>query len=299
MYLDAQASKVYLGASGQKTKVLLPLDVDKIVTSANMKNGAYTIAAQPAAPCRITLTHTAVGAADTLGTVVIVGTLYDNTVVQEIITPVASSTVSTVNEFKSITSATGVGWTIGEGNDTLTIGVGEVVPGSYYFQAVANRIVASTNMKVGAYTVAAQPFVPSKITVLATAAGATDTMGTITINGVVNGVPTAEAVTPIAGTTVTTVNTFSSVYSVVGAGWVIGEGNDTIVVGTAEVREETQYYICNIQVLSAAVVSSQTARTGTVADLTKFTSIPVGVYPTNLSAIKLTSGEALVFLQAI
>lgn len=300
-YLEQAAAKATIAMSGLGgCKAILPLDVDKIVTTANMKVGAYTVAAQPTVPCRITVTHTAVGAADTLGTIVFVGTLPDDTVIQETVTPVASSTVSTVNEFKTVTSATGVGWVIGEGNDTITIGMGEVIPESHYFQAISNKIVASASMKVGAYTIAAQPHVPAKLTILSTAAGAADTQGTIAIIGVVDGVPTTETVTPIPGTIITTTNIFTTVYSVTGAGWVIGEGNDTIMVGTAEVNTATGYFFSSLLVLADAVVASQADLAGAVqANLTVFTKLPAGNYPCKLSAVKLTSGEAIGFLSAI
>jgi len=299
--LEQFAAKATIAMSGLGgCKAILPLDVDKVVTTANMAAAAYIIAAQPTVPCRLTVSHTAVGAADTLGTIVFVGTLPSGTVVQETVTPVASSTVSTVNEFATVTSITGVGWVIGEGNDTITIGMGAVIPDSYYFQAIPNRIVASANMAVGAYTIAAQPHVPCKLTVLSTAVGAADTQGTIIIKGVVDGVPTTETVVPIPGTTVSTVNVFTTVYSVTGTGWVIGEGNDTIMVGTAEVNTATDYFFSSLLVLADAVVASQTDLDGAAqADLTVFTKLPAGNYPCKLSAIKLTSGEAIGFMSVI
>lgn len=100
--------------------------------------------------------------------------------------------------------------------------------------AVADRIVGSTNMKVGSYTVAAQPYCPSLITVATTASGTADTQGTITVTGTdIFGTVLTDTITPVAGTTVTGTKYFKTVTSVVGAGWVIdvGAGNDTIVVG--------------------------------------------------------------------
>jgi hypothetical protein len=301
--LELNAAKAAINLSGLLgAKAVHPLDVDKIVTTANMKVGAYTIAAQPTAPCRITVSHTAVGAADTLGTVNIVGTLPDGTVLHELVTPVNGATVSTVNEFASVTSATGAGWVIGEGNDTLTIGVGAVIPNSYYFNAIVNRIVASANMKVGGYTVAAQPLVPCKITILATAAGAADTLGTVTVFGLNElGNPTTEIITPISNTTVSSTNTFSHIYSVTGAGWVIGEGNDTIIVGTAEVSEATNEYFSAIQIMAQAVVSAQENVTGaTNPTLSTFTALPAGatIYG-KFSSITLTSGQAIAYKASI
>ena len=113
--------KAFLGLS----TLLTAADVDKIVTSANMKVGTYTVAAQPSVPSLITVTATAVGTADTMGTIVVVGTDVYDRVLTETITPVAGSTVSGTRYFKSITSVTGAGWVVdvGAGNDTITVGV--------------------------------------------------------------------------------------------------------------------------------------------------------------------------------
>jgi Ca2+-binding RTX toxin-like protein len=92
-----------------------------------MKVGTYTIAHQPDVPRNITVTHTAVGAADTLGTITVLGTDRDNKVISEVITPLAGTVASGVRAFKTITSITGAGWVIGAGNDTITIGVGTVL----------------------------------------------------------------------------------------------------------------------------------------------------------------------------
>jgi hypothetical protein len=100
--------------------------------------------------------------------------------------------------------------------------------------AAADRIVTSANMKVGSYTVAAQPYCPSLITVATTAVGTADTQGTITITGTdIFGITRTDTIIPVAGSTVTGTIYFKTITSVVGAGWVIdvGDGNDTIVVG--------------------------------------------------------------------
>lgn len=102
-------------------------DVDLIVTSVNMKAGAYTIAAQPDVPRNITVTQTAVDAEDTNGTIVIVGTDIAGNVITETITPNAGVTVAGAKAFKTVTSVTGVGWIIGGGNDTITVGVGSLI----------------------------------------------------------------------------------------------------------------------------------------------------------------------------
>src|SRR5687767_942913 len=107
--------------------------------------------------------------------------------------------------------------------------------------AVTNRIVASTNMKVGTYTVA-NGGVPvwaggAFITVAATAGDTADTMGTVALVGKgLHGEAVTETLTPVAGSTVTSTKVFRSITSVTGAGWVIDgveATNDTIVVGVA------------------------------------------------------------------
>jgi len=99
--------------------------------------------------------------------------------------------------------------------------------------ADVDNIVASANMKVGSYTIAAQPDVPRNITVSHTiVATGTDTLGIITVTGTdVNGQVISEAITPLAGTIASGVKAFKTITSVVGYGWVIAGGNDTITVG--------------------------------------------------------------------
>jgi hypothetical protein len=161
-----------------------------------------------------------------------------------------------------------------------------------------DKIVTSTNMIVGAYTIAAQPIAPCLLSVLATANGTADTMGTIAFVGTdINGNALSETVTPIAGTTVYTTNEFASVTSATGAGWVIAVGNDTIKIGVADVIASDGYYFSVIQILSQAVVARQTNKTDAItAQLSDFTAIPIGTYPTKVTKIALTSGEAIGIL---
>lgn len=100
---------------------------NRFVTSANMKVGAYTIVnsgvATWAGGFLVTLTHSTVAAGtDTLGTVTIVGTSLSGQAQTEVLTPVADSTVTGTKIFRTVTSATGAGWVVTGGNDTLTIG---------------------------------------------------------------------------------------------------------------------------------------------------------------------------------
>jgi hypothetical protein len=107
-------------------------DDDKIVTSTNMKVGTYTVAAQPDVPRNITVKRTAVGAADTGGTIVVAGTNYNDAVISETFTVGADGvTVTGAKAFKTVTSVTGAGWVIGEGNDTIIVGIGALL-GMYH-----------------------------------------------------------------------------------------------------------------------------------------------------------------------
>ena len=98
-----------------------------------------------------------------------------------------------------------------------------------------NLIVTTTNMKVGTYTVAAQPDIPRNITVTHAAGDTVDTLGTINIVGTdIDDAVLTETITPVNGTEAAGVKAFKSIVSVTGVGWVIdaAEGtNDTIIVG--------------------------------------------------------------------
>jgi len=108
-----------------------------------MKVGAYTIAAQPDVPRNITVTQTAVDAEDTNGTIVIVGTDIAGNVITETLTPNAGVTVAGAKAFKTVTSVTGVGWVIGGGNDTITVGVGSLI-GLPYLLPADSLVFAAT-----------------------------------------------------------------------------------------------------------------------------------------------------------
>ena len=98
---------------------------NRFVTVANMANGAYTIAnASPAFPgaVLVTVTHTTVAGADTLGTITIVGTDLNGLAVSEVLTPSAGTTVTGTKFFRTITSATQAGWVLNTTADTIVIG---------------------------------------------------------------------------------------------------------------------------------------------------------------------------------
>lgn len=104
--------------------------------------------------------------------------------------------------------------------------------------AVANRFVTSTNMKVGAYTIAnASPVWSGGCLVTVThtqVGGVTDTLGTIVVVGTsLTGQALTETITPLESTVATGTKIFRTVTSVTGVGWVIDTTEDTIVVGVA------------------------------------------------------------------
>lgn len=96
-------------------------------------------------------------------------------------------------------------------------------------------IGASQNMKVGAYTILAQPDITRPLTATVTLVGTADTMGTINIVGTINGVSQTETISPVAGKRVQTLKSFTTVTTITGVGWVIGTTNDTITFGVAPV----------------------------------------------------------------
>ena len=133
--------------------------------------------------------------------------------------------------------------------------------------AVTNRIVASANMKVGAYTIAnASPVWAggAKITVThSQVGGVTDTLGTIAVVGKdLHGNAISETITPLDGTVATGTKIFRSVTSVTGAGWVIDTGNDTIVVGVAA----DSYAAIGGGLIHSVVVNNSVAAAITISD---------------------------------
>lgn len=136
--------------------------------------------------------------------------------------------------------------------------------------AVTNRFVTSTNMKVGAYTVAnsaaawAAGFL---VTVTHTqVGGVNDTIGTITVTGTsLSGQVQTEVITPTAGGTATGSKIFRTVTAVAGAGWVRDAGagsEDTIVVGHAA----GAYLVDGPGTLGTLLINAAAAATVVVAD---------------------------------
>lgn len=154
--------------------------------------------------------------------------------------------------------------------------------------AVTNRFVASTNMKVGAYTVANASPVWSGgclVTVTTTQVGGVDdTLGTVVFVGTdLSGQAVTETLTPVNGSTVTGTKIFRTVTSVTGVGWVINTGNDTIVAGCAA----GSYAAVGAGILNSVIVNTTAAATIVVSDArgtiaTLKASIAEGAYPFNV-----------------
>lgn len=108
-----------------------------------------------------------------------------------------------------------------------------------------DKIVAEVDMKVGDYTIADQPDLPSRISITHDSQGNTDTLGTVTITGTVAGVAgVTEAITPVADSTVYGTKYFSAISAVTGADWVTNGSADHIQVGVMVGRYDySQYYI--------------------------------------------------------
>ena len=160
-HLNLLSRMVYFGAP-------LLADVDKIVTSTDMKVGAYTVAAQPDIARNITVTVTAVDTADTMGTITVVGTNINGKVISEVITPVADSTVAGVKAFKTVTSVTGAGWVIDAveaSNDTITVGIGTVLGLPILISSAAEVLLGALGVALIAPTVVADSNEIEKCTV--------------------------------------------------------------------------------------------------------------------------------------
>lgn len=83
------------------------LDADRYVESTNMKVGSYTLAhTNPGDGLahNVTVATTAVGAADTQGTITVAGTDLSGATISETITPVSGSTVQGTKAFATVTS---------------------------------------------------------------------------------------------------------------------------------------------------------------------------------------------------
>lgn len=139
---------------------------NRFVTSVNMKVGAYTVANPSpvwAGGCFVTVTHTEVGGGvDTLGSITIVGTDLHGMAITESIVPLNGTVATSTKVFRTVTSATGVGWVIGTGNDTIVIGcaagsIGAIGGGLLHTLIVNNAVAAAITVSDAAGTLATIP----------------------------------------------------------------------------------------------------------------------------------------------
>ena len=163
-----------------------------------------------------------------------------------------------------------------------------------------NLIVTTVSMQVGAYAIASQPLLPSLITVKHTAVSTVDTLGTITIVGTdENDVARTEIITPSNGATVTGAIYFKTITSVTGAGWVVADGADSVIVGVANITRIP----VNGRTISFYNVSGNlwiNPLATAVADATSFPMIAAGkldlIVKGNLSVITDGSGGSLKYI---
>lgn len=149
---------------------------DRIVASVAMGNKAYTIAAQPVVARNITVTRTAVDAADTPGIITVTGTNNGGWGISEVIIPGATGvTVAGTKAFKTVTSVVGSGWTIGGGADTIVVGVGTKLGLPYKARATANVMLGILGTAIAAVNAA--------VTTPATLEGSTIDMSAGTYDG--------------------------------------------------------------------------------------------------------------------
>jgi hypothetical protein len=140
---------------------------DRIVTSTDMKVGAYTIAnATPTGggAMNVIVTVTDDNASDTVGTLDVVGTDIDDQVLLETITLAQNGIAAGARAFKTVVSATGVGWVEdapGE-EDEIEVGFGELIGLPDYLLHDTVLFALLNNVREGTH-----PTVTSSTTVLA------------------------------------------------------------------------------------------------------------------------------------
>jgi len=166
-----------------------------------------------------------------------------------------------------------------------------------------NYLVTTTAMKVGAYTIAAQPKGSHVVTVTHTKVAALDTLGIITVVGTdSDGAAVTEIITPTDSATVTGLLGFETITSITGSGWVItGADNDTLVVGVGAIMPPVGKYIYKITCETTAVVASETFVSGSAGPkLSSLTGLVAGhAYYGSWSSITMTSGEAIAYYNVL
>lgn len=134
----------------------------------------------------------------------------------------------------------------------------------------ADWYVVSTDMKVGAYTLAkTTPDTGARnVTVTQTAVGTEDTNGTIVVEGKdLAGNVITETLTPNAGQTVAGAKAFAEITSITGVDWAAQEAADTITVGFGSLIGLPDKLSDTAQVLAASLnnAKEETAPTVTVS----------------------------------
>jgi len=166
-----------------------------------------------------------------------------------------------------------------------------------------NYLVTTTVMKVGAYTIAAQPLGSHVVTVTHTKVGTLDTLGIITIIGTdSDGKVVTEIITPTDSAVVTGAKGFEAITSITGSGWVIaGSDNDTLVVGIGAIVAPVGKYIFAVMVVTDTVIASETYVSGASGPkLVSLTALIAGqVYYGQWSSLTLTSGESVVYYNVL
>jgi hypothetical protein len=124
---------------------------NRFVVSTNMIVGAYSLANTGPVwqgGCLVTVTHTTVAGADTLGTIVVVGTDLAGQTRTDTITPLAGTVATGVIPFRTLTSVTGVGWVAVSTPDTIVVGcaAGSICCGSAgkLYSVIVNTTAAAT-----------------------------------------------------------------------------------------------------------------------------------------------------------
>ena len=130
------------------------LDDDLYVTSADMANGAYTLAdTAPDMARNIRITITQQGSAnDTHGTVTIVGKDILGNDIEEVIEPDANTTTDGEKAFASISSITQAGWEMDTTADKIKIGTGNAIGLPVALSTTDNILLCTLNRSVQSHT---------------------------------------------------------------------------------------------------------------------------------------------------
>jgi len=103
---------------------------NQFLASTNMKATAYTMTSTtlPAgySARRVTITHTAVTGADTLGSAALVGTDENGAAQSESLALVSGGVATSLKAYKTLTGCTTASWVISGGNDTIVVGFADV-----------------------------------------------------------------------------------------------------------------------------------------------------------------------------